>query len=74
MLSPNLKTWIREETGNSRLSDDAILVSRLPGKGIRIQLLDGQCCRPVLEIAKPLEEINREDIQKGRHKLLHAHP
>jgi len=68
-----LKSWIREETGNTRLADDSILVTRLPGKGIRIQLLDGNCCRPVLDIPKALEEIKREDIRQGRHKLLHQH-
>lgn len=68
-----LKTWIREETGNSRLSDDAILVRRLSGGGIRIQLLDAVCCKPVLDIHKPLAEISREDIREGKQKLLHPH-
>jgi hypothetical protein len=68
-----LKVWIREETGKPKLSDDAILVRRLPGGGIRIQLLDAVCCRPVLDIPKPLAEISREDIREGRKKLLHAH-
>ncbi len=68
-----LKSWIREEIGKPNLADDAILVRRLPEGGIRIQLLDGACCRPFLDIPKPAEEITREDIRQGRHKLLHHH-
>lgn len=73
MTNPQIKSWIREEIGKPNLADDAILLTRLPDKGIRIQLLDGNCCRPVLDIPKALEEIKREDIHQGRHKLLHQH-
>ena len=73
MTNPQIKSWIREEIGKPNLADDAILLTRLPGKGIRIQLLDGNCCRPVLDIPKALEEIKREDIRQGRNKLLHQH-
>jgi hypothetical protein len=73
MKENNLKSWIREESGKPNLADDAILVSRIPG-GTRIQLLDGSCCRPVLDIPKAHSEINRDDIREGRNKLRHSHP
>lgn len=69
-----LKSWVREEIGKPHLADDAILLTRIPSGGIRIQLLDGFCCRPALDIPKAIHEISREDIREGRTKLMHQHP
>lgn len=73
MTSKILKDWIRSETGKSGLSDEAILITKTAGGGIRIVLLDGQCCRPSLEIHKELKDITEEDIRKEKSKLLHQH-
>ena len=73
MTSGILKDWIRTETGKPGLSDEAILITKTTSGGIRIVLLDGQCCRPSLEIQKELKDITLEDIRKEKNKLLHQH-
>ena len=72
-MAEGIKDWIRNETGKPGLSDDAILISRLPGGGTRIVLLDGACCRPSLEISKAPQDISAEDIRSRRAHLLHQH-
>lgn len=73
MTSGILKDWIRTETGKPGLSDEAILITKTATGGIRIVLLDGQCCRPSLEIQKELKDITLEDIRKEKNKLQHQH-
>jgi hypothetical protein len=73
MTSRILKDWIRTETGKPDLSDEAILITKSTSGGIRIVLLDGQCCRPSVEIQKELKDITLEDIRKEKNKLQHQH-
>lgn len=73
MTSRILKDWIRTETGKPDLSDEAILITKSTSGGIRIVLLDGQCCRPSLEIQKELKDITLDDIRKEKNKLQHQH-
>jgi hypothetical protein len=73
MTSRILKDWIRTETGKPDLSDEAILITKTTSGGIRIVLLDGQCCRPSVEIQKELKDITLEDIRKEKNKLQHQH-
>lgn len=73
MKPSGIKDWIRTETGKPSLKNESILITKTTSGGIRIVLLDGQCCRPSLEIHKELKDITEEDIRKEKSRLLHQH-
>jgi len=69
-----LKDWIREELGNSSISNDSILVTAMPDGKTRIVLLNRACCQPSLQLDKLPAEISKDDIRQISLKLKHSHP
>ena len=73
-MANELKDWIREELGNSSISNDSILVTATPDGKTRIVLLNRACCQPSLQLDKLPAEISKEDIKQISLKLKHSHP
>ena len=73
-MANELKDWIREELGNSSISNDSILVTAMPDGKTRIVLLNRACCQPSLQLDKLPAEINKDDIRQISSKLKHSHP
>lgn len=73
-MANELKDWIREELGNSSISNDSILVTAMPDGKTRIVLLNRACCQPSLQLDKLPTEINKDDIRQISSKLKHSHP
>ena len=73
-MANELKDWIREELGNSSISNDSILVTAMPDGKTRIVLLNRACCQPSLQLDKLPAEISKDDIRQISSKLKHSHP
>lgn len=73
-MANELKDWIREELGNSSISNDSILVTAMPDGKTRIVLLNRACCQPSLQLDKLPAEIGKDDIRQISLKLKHSHP
>ena len=73
-MANELKDWIREELGNSSISNDSILVTAMPDGKTRIVLLNRACCQPSLQLDKLPAEISKDDIRQISLKLKHSHP
>ena len=73
-MANELKDWIREELGNSCISNDSILVTAMPDGKTRIVLLNRACCQPSMQLDKLPAEISKDDIRQISSKLKHSHP
>jgi hypothetical protein len=73
-MANELKDWIREELGNSSISNDSILVTAMTDGKTRIVLLNRACCQPSLQLDKLPAEISKDDIRQISLKLKHSHP
>ena len=71
-----IKQWIREIRTVRPISESAILVrpdALLSKDAVLITLLDTACCVPAIRIPKPIEAIERSDIEQHSILLNHSH-